>query len=93
MNSNHCVAVSGGESSTIDVIDTETYRNIKQIKCEGYIDIELGYYSSLHLLSNGTFIYSHEGCFCQISSITYEVLYKDKMEKEFKGIAMISTSN
>ena len=91
---NGCVAVSGGgRSSTIDVIDTERYQRIKQIKCEGYI-VSSGYgWSSLHLLSNGTFIYSHKGCFCQISSITYEVLYKDKKEKEFRGWTMTSTSN
>ena len=34
---NHCVAVSGRKSYTIDVIDTEIYQLIKQIKCEGYI--------------------------------------------------------
>ena len=48
--------------------------------------------SSLHLLSNGTFVYSHRGCFCQ-SSITYDVLFKDKKEDEFEGYAMISSSN
>ena len=88
---NGCVAVSGGSSSTIDVIDTKTYQRVKQIQCEGYIGSSGGC-SSLHLLSNGTFIYSHRGCFCQISSTTYEVLYKDKKEKEF-GEAMTSTSN
>ena len=91
---NGCVAVSGGSSSTIDVIDTKTYQRIKQIQCEGYIVGSYDYgRSSLHLLSNGTFIYSYNGCFCQISSITYEVLYKDKKEKEFEGDAMTSTSN
>ena len=60
---NRCVAVNGGSSLTIDVIDTEKYQRIKQIKCEGYINGE-GYYSYLHLLSNGTFVYSHLGCFC-----------------------------
>ena len=88
---NGCVAVSGAKSLTIDVIDTERYQRIKQIKCEGYIVRGGGYSSSLHLLSNGTFIYSHSGCFCQLSSTTYEVLYKDKKEKEFKGYAMTST--
>ena len=90
---NGCVAVSGGESSTIDVIDTKTYQRIKQMQCGGYIGSGGGSWSSLHLLSNGTFIYSHEGCFCQISSTTYEVLYKDKKEKEFEGWTMTSTSN
>ena len=84
--------MSSGYSSTIDVIDTKTYQRIKQIKCEGYIGSG-SYVSSLHLLSNGTFIYSHNECFCQISSTTYEVLYKEKKEKEFYGIAMTSTSN
>ena len=31
------VAVSGIDSSTIDVINTETYQLIKQIQCKGYI--------------------------------------------------------
>ena len=34
---NHCIAVSGRWSSTINVIDTETYEIIKQIQCEEYI--------------------------------------------------------
>ena len=48
---------------------------------------------SLHSLSNETFIYSCSGCFCQISSTTYEVLYKKKKEKEFYGQAITSTSD
>ena len=89
---NNHIAVSGGYSSTIDVIDIMKYQRVKQIECEDYI-ARGGWYSSLHLLSNGTFIYSHDHCFCQISSTTYEVLYKDKKEKEFGGEAMTSTSN
>ena len=90
---NHHIAVSGGDSSTIDIIDTEHYQRIKQIECKGYIVGDGGYYSSLHLLNNGTFIYSHDGCFCQISSTTYEVLFKDKKEDEFRGTAITSSSN
>ena len=89
---NHHVAVNGGRSSTIDIIDTEHYQRIKQIECKGYIVSDSGF-SSLHLLNNGTFIYSHCGCFCQISSTTYEVLFKDKMEGEFEGWAITSSSN
>ena len=88
---NRCVAVSGVYSSTIDVIDTEKYQRIKQIECKDYI-VGGGYYSSLHLLNNGSIIYSHEGCFCQISSTTYEVLFKDKMKGEFIGSAITSSS-
>ena len=88
---NRCVAVSGGYSSTIDVIDTEKYQRIKQIECKDYI-VGDGYYSSLHLLNNGSIIYSHGGCFCQISSTTYEVLFKDKMKDEFRGSAITSSS-
>ena len=88
---NRCVAVSGGYSSTIDVIDTEKYQRIKQIECKDYI-VSGGGYSSLHLLNNGTIIYSHVGCFCQISSTTYEVLFKDKMKDEFRGLAITSSS-
>ena len=89
---NHHVAVSGGDSSTIDIIDTEHYQRIKQIECKGYIGSD-GYFPSLHLLNNGTFIYSRGGCFCQISSTTYEVLFKDKMKDEFEGDAITSSSN
>ena len=49
--------------------------------------------SSIHLLSNGTIIYSHCGCFCQLSSRIYEVLFKGKMEKEFTGETITSLSN
>jgi WD40 repeat protein len=90
---NGYVAVSGGTSSTIDVIDTETYQRIKHIQCEGYISGDVWSFSSLRLLSNGTFVYSRKGCFCQISSTTYEVLFKDKKEKEFRGEAITSPSN
>ena len=84
--------MSGGGSSTIDVIDTEKYQRIKQIECKDYI-VGDGYYdSSLHLLNNGTIIYSRGGCFCQISSTTYEVLFKDKMKDEFLGSAITSSS-
>ena len=88
---NHCIAVSGYSSSTIDIIDTEHYQQVTRIACKGYIETGLPY-SSLHLLSNGTFIYSHWGCICQISSTTYEVLFKDKMKGEFKGYAITSSS-
>ena len=90
---NHCIAVNSGLSSTIDVIDTEKYERIKQITCEGYIGGIDCSYSSLHLLRNGTFIYSHEEYFCQISSTTYEVIFKFKMEKEFRGDIITSSSN
>ena len=90
---NHRVAVSGGLSSTIDVINTETYQLIKQITCEGYIVSGDDGYSSLRLLSNGTFVNSRKGCFCQISSTTYEVLFKDKKEKEFRGETITSILN
>ena len=89
---NHCIAVNGRSSSTIDIIDTETYQLIKQIECGGYININNSY-SSLHLLNGGTLIYYHDGCFCQISTITYKVLFKSKMNDEFGGIAITSLSN
>jgi WD40 repeat protein len=63
----HYIAVSGGCSSSIDIIDTENYQLVKQIECKDYI-INNGYCSSLHLLNNGTFVYSRNGSFCQISS-------------------------
>ena len=89
---NNRIAVSGGYSSTIDIIDIMKYQRVKQIECEDYI-AKGGWYSSLHLLRNGTFIYSHEGCFCQISSTTYEILKPIKIEGEFRGAAITSSSN
>ena len=90
---NHCVAVSSGKSSKIHVIETEYYQLIKVIECKDYI-VSDGYnYSSLHLLNNGTFIYSHRGCFCQISSMTYKVIFKYKRKNEFEGSVTISSSN
>ena len=89
----HHIAVSGGESSTINIINTENYQRIKQIECKDYITSGNGY-SSLYVLNDGTFIYSHKGCFCQISSIaTYEILFKLKMANEFRGEAVTSSSN
>ena len=82
---NHCVAVSGGGSSTIDVIDTETYQRIKEIKCEGYI-VGSGGWSSLHLFKNEIFLYSHAGCFCQISSTTYEIVLNTKRRWNLKDL-------
>ena len=79
---NHHIVVTDGNSSTIDIINTQHYQLIKQIKCKGY-RVGDGLYSSLHLLNNDSFIYSCKGCFCQISSTTYEILLKSKMESEF----------
>ena len=90
---NHCIAVSGGSSSTIDIIDTKKYKRIRQIGCPGYIVSNGFIFSFLHLLNNGTFIYFCDGCFCQISSTTYDVLFKDKTEKEIGKFAIISSSN
>ena len=92
MLSNRYIAVSGGDSATIDIIDTEHYQRIKQIECKDFIVIN-DFPSSIYLLNNGTFIYSHNGSFCQISSTTYEVLFKFKMEDEFNGNAIISSAN
>ena len=61
---NHCVAVSGGKSSTIDVIDTETYQLVTRITCEGYIGDSNANMSCIHLLNNGTLIYFLMGSFC-----------------------------
>ena len=72
----HCVVVSGGKSSKIHVIETEYYQLIKVIECKDYIDSDGHDYSSLHLLNNETFIYSHRVCFFQISSMTYKVIFK-----------------
>ena len=85
--------MSGRYSPTIDIIDTEKYQRIKQIQCEGYIGGGNSGWSSLRLLNNGTFLYSHEGRFCQISATSYEVLYKDKKEKEFLRWDITSPSN
>jgi hypothetical protein len=89
---NGCVVVGSGYSTIINVIDTKTYQRIKQIECKGYIVSE-GYYPCLHLFSNKTFIYSRNGCFCQISSTTYKVLFKTKKKEEFNGYAITSTLN
>ena len=89
---NHCVAVSGGGASTIDIIDTNNYQRIKQIQCKDYIVSSLDF-SSIHLLKDGTFIYSHEGRFCQISSTTYEIIVKIQKEDEFVGSVITSSSN
>ena len=91
---NQLIAVCGGYSSTIDVIDTKNYQRIKQIECKGYIEkSDYGALSSLHLLNNGTIIYSHDKCFCQILSDNYVVSFKLKEEKEFVGVAVTSSSN
>ena len=84
--------MSGLNSLTIDIIDIELYQRVKQITCEGYI-LTSNFFSSLHLLSDGTFIYCHEGCFCQISSTTYKVLFKHKMKDKFRGVAITMTLN
>ena len=90
---NHYIAVSGGLSTSIDIIDTDNYQLFKQIECNDYIISSGVYYSSLHLLNNETFIYSHNGCFCQVSTNEYEIVFKVKMEDEFEGATVISSSN
>ena len=90
---NHYIAVSGGLSTSIDIIDTDKYQLFKQIECNDYIVSSGVYYSSLHLLNNETFIYSHNGCFCQVSSVEYEIVFKVKMEDEFEGATVINAAN
>ena len=86
--------MSGGSSSAINIIDIKEYRRIKQIECIGYIGNNYSNrYSSLHILNNGTFIYSFAECFCQISSTTYKVLLPIKMKNEFRGDAITSSLN
>ena len=94
---NHHIAVNGTFSSIIDIIDTTHYLRIKQIKCEGYMvrNNNLGEMSlsSLHLLKNGMFIYTKNGCVCQFSATNYQELFKYKKEGEFRGFATISSSD
>ena len=92
---NHCIAVNGGLSSTVDIIDTKHYQLINQIECEGYIarSQHIIFCSCLHLLKNGTFIYSHEGNFCQMSATTHAVFFKYRMKGEFRGHALTISSN
>ena len=89
---NHYIAVNGGEATTIDIIDTERYKLFKRIECNDYIIKGGDVVSSLHMLNNGTFIYSHIGRFCQISSNDYNILFKTKMGDEFRGDTIISSS-
>ena len=49
--------------------------------------------SSLHLLKNGTFIHTKNGCFCQFSTTNCQELFKYKNEGEFVGFATISSSD
>ena len=89
---NHYLAVCGGESLSIDIIDTQKYQLIKQIECKDYI-VNSDYLSSLRLLDDKTLIYSCGGSLCKISLTTYEILFKIKMEDEFIGYAITSSIN
>ena len=92
----HYIAVSGGLAKSIDIIDTDNYQLFKQIKCDNFIFGNSGisvYYSSLCLLDNKSFIYSHNGYFCQVSSTENEILFTDKMEDTFEGANIIYSSN
>ena len=86
----HYIAVSGGNSMTIDVIDTYKYKVVKQIECAEYI-VGSGGVSSLRKLNNGTFVYCHDGTFCQIEVESCDVVFKIKMEEEFKGTDVVCT--
>lgn len=90
---NHRIAVCGGHSSTIDIIDTEYYQRVKQIEYNGYIVKSDASWSSLIILNHGTFIYIHDERFCQISSTTHEVLVPIRMWDEFKGDAITIALN
>ena len=84
--------MSCGVFFIIHIFDTYTYHRIKQIQCKDYLE-NYDTFSSLYPLNNGTFIYSHKGYFCQISSTTYEILFKDEVTDEFRGTFIISSSN
>ena len=86
----HYIAVSGGNSTSIDIIDTHKYKVIKQIECAEYIAGNGGV-SSLRSLNNGTFIYCHDGALCQIEVDSCDVVFKIKMEEEFKGTDVVCT--
>ena len=51
MLSNNYMAVNGGDSATIDIIDTEHYQGIKEMDCKGYIGSSDDW-SSHYLLHN-----------------------------------------
>ena len=78
---NHCVAVYGFNSTIDIIIDTECYQLITRISFKDYDFRERS--SSLHLLNNGTFVFFNQGCFCQISSTTYEVMFNVETSTHF----------
>ena len=90
--SNHYIAVNGGTSLSIDIIDTEHYQRIKQIECKDYIISMEGSVSSLSLLNSEILVYSHHECCCLISK-TYEILHNTKIQGEFEGSAIINSLN
>ena len=88
----HYIAVSGGNSMSIDVIDTHNYKVVKHIECEEYI-VQSNNVSSVRCLNNGSFVYCHDGCLCQIEFESCDVVFKVKMEEEFKGTTVVCTAN
>ena len=88
----HFIAVSGGDSSSIDVIDTHKYKLVKQIKCNGYIGSSNNV-AALCLLNSASFVYCHDGCFCQIDSTCWDVVFKLKIDGEFKGTTVVCTAD
>ena len=89
---NQFIAVNGGLSDSIDIIDTDNYNVYKKIKCEDFIVSSSNsvYFSALNLLTNGTWIYAHEMKFCQVSFKEWDVVFKKEMKDEFSGNAIIN---
>ena len=69
------------EPYPIVIIDSSTYKVIKEIKLEGYITS----HSSLSVLDEESFIYSYTGAFLQISSKDYSILFRSN-GGDFNGV-------
>ena len=86
---NNLIAVSGGDANSIDIIDSVNRVVIKQIEDTQSISGRWLTYSALQLFNEHSFIYAHHGCLCQISMNNFELIYKVKVNGEFKGTNLI----
>lgn len=82
------IAVNGGNSSSIDVIDVDKWIVVYRIKEEKFI-VDDGCYSCVCLLNEDMFVYVHGECCCGVGVKDMKVEFKRKVRGEFCGRGVV----
>ena len=78
------IAVNGGNSYSIDIIDVIMGKVIYKVKDKTFI-VGNDYYSSICLLTNEVFVYVHSECLCEVFIKELKIGFKKKIKGEFCG--------